>query len=72
MTFLGSKARGELTAPGIKEAFPLSLAANGDYYLDLVWTLACQKGCSPSRAPIHRTAVYGATRSSSIPGPIAA
>ena len=36
VTFLGSEARGELTAPGIKEPYPLSLAANGDYYLDLV------------------------------------
>jgi hypothetical protein len=36
VTFLGSQARGELMAPGIKEAYPLSLAANGDYYLDLV------------------------------------
>jgi hypothetical protein len=33
VTFLGAEARGEL---GITEAFPLSLAANGDYYLDLV------------------------------------
>jgi hypothetical protein len=36
VTFLGFEARGKLTAPGIKEAFPLFLAANGDYYLDLV------------------------------------
>ena len=36
VTFLGSEARGELTAPGTPGAFPLSLAANGDYYLDLV------------------------------------
>ncbi len=36
MSFLGSEARAELTAPGIGPSFPISLAANSDYYLDLV------------------------------------
>ena len=36
VTFLGAEARGELTAPGIATPYPLTLAANGDYYLDLV------------------------------------
>ena len=36
VTFLGAEARGELTAPGFATPFPLTLAANGDYHLDLV------------------------------------
>ena len=36
LSFLGSEARAELTAPGIGPSFPISLAANRDYYLDLV------------------------------------
>ena len=44
LSFLGSEARAELSAPGIGSPFPISLAANGDYYLDLVADPRLPKG----------------------------
>ena len=69
LSFLGSEARAELTAPGIGPSFPISLVANGDYYLDLVADPRLPRGMLTIAGPDPAIAASDDTRSSSIPGP---